>query len=156
MAVRPLLSQYPHLRALLRNDPVANAQFNAAISGLATPRRVGGSSEEQLEKSLAQAREKVTELTILLNKSKVAYEKSARCLRVLGEVIEAQLDLRPYSQDALEDRKYKIEFGPDQIRLALRLYWDALAYAMEDSLANTMLISDPAKDRLVKGDLDDE
>lgn len=156
MAPRPLLSQYPHLRSVLRNDPVANAQFNAAISGLGTPRRAGGSSEEQLEKSLAQAREKVTELTLLLAKSKAAYEKSARCLRVLGEVIESQLDLRPYTQDELEDRKYNIVFGPDKIRLALRLYWDALAYAMEDSLANTMVISDPAKDRIVKGDLDDE
>jgi hypothetical protein len=150
-----MLSQYPHLHHVLRNDPVANAQFNAAMSGLAPQRTSGESPEARLEKSLNHARERANVLSVEVGQLKQTNEKLVKFVRVLGETIEAQLDLQPWTLDDMEERKYNIAFKPDRVRMALRLYWDAVAKTMEDSITRTLVVHDPAAERATEEELDD-
>ncbi len=130
MSTSPLLSQYPHLHGVLRNDPAANAEFQKAISSLKT-RRDGGSGKEE---ELAAAQAKVLELEKKLDEAQKTLGKALRFMQILGGVMEEQTNLHPYTQDVTDKRRYEVSFSPDQIRLALRWYWTLLHDNMEQVL----------------------
>jgi hypothetical protein len=152
MPGRPILSKYPRLHSLLRRDPQANTEFNAALNEVSTD---GGSGEiikdlqEQLAQSESNLQEQLTKTTAALR----AQERTVRFIRLLGELLEAQTNFKPYVEDIAEQRKYSIEFSPAQIRMALRLYWDVVGQAMESTIARTAVL-DPALER--EGDDDSE
>lgn len=145
MPKRPTLSQYPHLHSILRNDPVANQQFNAAVSGLSLPR--GSTNANQMESALNSARQKVQEQAEEIAKFEAIRKRLTGFISLLGEVIESQVKLDAYSSDIDTRRKYSIVFTPDQIRLALRMHWDILAHSMENSIVRIVGIADPADER---------
>jgi hypothetical protein len=64
--------------------------------------------------------------------------KARRLITLLGETIEPQLNLRPYTQDIEERSSYEIKFNAAQIRLALSMYWDLLSREAEDKLIGLM------------------
>jgi hypothetical protein len=144
MARRPVLSEYPHLRNILRNDPIANQQFNAAISS------VNGS----LPSSGEDVNEKLEKLQRLYLEQSKNYEavsnqhrKDLRFIRLLGETMEKQTQLRPYSQDLQEQHSYPVTFTPEQVRRLLSIYWNLVAEETEIELSRTLKINDPAADR---------
>ena len=144
-ARRPILSKYPHLRAVLQNDARANAEFNAVLNECSSQE----SSSAELNQALEELRRSETNLQEQLNKATSAertLEKSIRFIRLLGELLEAQTNFSPYTEDLAEKRKYNIEFSPAQIRLALRWYWDVLGSAMENSITRSVVM-DPAAER---------
>jgi hypothetical protein len=138
MGRRPVLSQYPHLHNILRNDPVANQQFNAAISGLRLS--PADDDEPKLQKQLDEARKQTKAQEGKVQEASKLLQRQRSFIKILGETIEAQTNLEPYSADIDKGRKYNIEFSPDQIRVALRLYWDVTSQDMEASIARVVSI----------------
>lgn len=148
MGRRPVLSKYPHLHNILRNDPVANQQFNAAISGLnLSP---ADTDEPKLQKQLDEARKQTIAQEAKVKEASRLLQRQRSFIKILGETIEAQTDLEPYSADIDRGRKYNIEFTPDQIRVALKLYWDVTSQDMEASIARVVSI------KALQPDADDE
>lgn len=138
---KPELSNYPHLHNLLKRDPKANKEFQDALKdarGLASPPSDGEDA------ALETARRQVSELVRELQDKGKSQAKIIRFIRLLGEVMEPQLKLRRYSEDVLEHNTYNITFSANQIRLALRLYWNVVGDEMERSLAAVAVqASDP-------------
>jgi hypothetical protein len=145
MSGRPILSKYPRLHGLLRRDPQANTEFNAALNEVATD---GGTGEiiKDLQEQLARSEGNLQDQLTKTGTAVRAQEKTVRFIRLLGEILEAQTNFRPYVEDMAEKRKYTIEFSPAQIRMALRLYWDGVGQAMESTIARTVVL-DPAAER---------
>jgi hypothetical protein len=146
MPLRPILSKYPRLHGLLRKDTQANADFNALLNEVVNSPAGSSAAADSLQEKLNQSEANVQDL---LNKNAVAtrsVEKTVRFIRLLGELLEAQTNFKPYVEDIAEKRKYSIEFSPAQIRMALRLYWDVVGQAMESTIARTAVL-DPAADR---------
>jgi hypothetical protein len=98
--------------------------------------------QEQLARSEGNLQDQLTKTGTAVR----AQEKTVRFIRLLGEILEAQTNFRPYVEDMAEKRKYTIEFSPAQIRMALRLYWDVVGQAMESTIARTVVL-DPAAER---------
>lgn len=136
---RPLLSDYPHLHQILKNDPVANQQFNAALSGLVPAHTA--TRETQLQTELETARKKVISLEAQIKKDEATKYKQASFIKLLGDAVESQVQLDPYAKDINTGRKYNIEFTPDQVRVAMRLHWDLIAGSMETEIARVVSIS---------------
>lgn len=133
---RPALTSYTRLHSLLKNDAAANAQFNAYITELSNRLNMHGedATASELEKSqqnLAETLKKYTEILQFSNKAR-------RLLTLLGETIEPQVNLRPYTQDLEEKTAYTITFNARQLRLALSMYWDLLTREAEDKLLGSM------------------
>lgn len=139
---KPVLSNYPHLHSVLRNDTRANAEFNAILSAVGNP-SLGAAREQELTDSLESERTLRTEMQLELNKAKAVNEKTVRFIRLLGEVMEPQAQLRPYSQDVSTKATYDIKFNANQVRMALKLYWDVVADSMETALGGNDVV-DPA------------
>ena len=146
---RPALSSYPHLYNLLRNDPTANRDFNAILSAALSPQP--SASEDQLAE-LEVSRRNLQEAITKLQKQEKTQAKILRFISLLGEVIEPQAKLKPYSQDLLTKSHYDIRFSPDQIRMALHLFWDAVGERMENTIVKTVAMDDPAADRNLEDD----
>jgi hypothetical protein len=138
MGKRPVLSNYPHLHSILRNDPVANQQFNAAISGLSLPNT--GSEEARLQKQLDDMRKSLIAQETKVKEAGRLLMRQRAFIKLLGEVIESQTKLEPHTTDIDRGRRYDISFSPDNIRVALRLYWDILSKDMESSIARVVSI----------------
>lgn len=129
MARRPVLTNYPHLHNVLRNDPIANRDFNACLTEVGSP--VGtAESSEALQTALDNQAKLIKEVGDLQSE----LSKMKRFINLLGGVIEPQVHLRPYEQDASIQTSYEIKFNHNQIRTALRLYWEAVAQRMETKL----------------------
>lgn len=144
MSQQPGLSAHPYLHNLLRNDHRANTEFNAYVSSV-RGRRDGGSRHEELQKELEAANSRASEAVENLKKVELTMRKAVRFIKILGEVMETQLELQPYAQDVSTKNSYKIRFSADQVRLALSWYWDVLAEKMESVLRNN--VEDPADER---------
>lgn len=129
MPKRPVLSNYPHLHNLLRNDPVANREFNACLTEVNAPTRAEAPSS-----ALETALDAQTKLILEVTELKTQAVKMRRFIDILGAVIEPQVHLRPYIQDAAVQGTYDIKFSSNQLRMALRLYWDSVAQRMEDKV----------------------
>lgn len=138
MGRRPVLSKYPHLHNILRNDPVANQQFNAAISGLGLS--PADNEEPKLQKQLDESRKQTIAQEAKVQEASKLLQRQRSFIKLLGETIEAQTNLEPYSTDIDKGRKYNIVFSPDQIRVALRLYWDVTSQDMESSIARVVSV----------------
>lgn len=134
MSNQPLLSPYPYLLNLMRNDPRANTEFNAVISTIKKP-GVWEAKEQELHASIKALETHVTELQQRALKAEGGNTKAIRFIKILGERMETQLKLSPYEQDVSEKKHYDIQFSADQVRMALRWYWDVIAAGMEAALA---------------------
>lgn len=137
---KPVLSNYPSLLAVLRNNPQANAEFNAVLSTMSSS---GPDRAKELTDSLESERTLRAELQIELNKAKATNQKVTRFIRLLGEVMEPQVQLQPYVQDVSMKTSYDIQFNAHQVRMALHLYWDVMADNMEATLSAGAVV-DPA------------
>jgi hypothetical protein len=144
MAQRPVLSNYPHLHSILRNDPTANRDFNAILTAVSAPQT---SASEDTLAELELSRRNLQDTLTKLQKQEKTQAKILRFISLLGGVIEPQVRLSPYSQDLLTKTHYDVRFSPDQIRMALNLYWDAVGEGMENVIARTVKVDDPAADR---------
>jgi hypothetical protein len=120
----------------LKNDAAANAQFNAYINELSNRLNMHGedSSVADLEKSQQNLAETLKKYNALLTVN----SKTRRLLTLLGETIEPQVNLRPYTQDLEEKNTYTITFKARQLRLVLSRYWDLLTREAEDKLLGSM------------------
>ena len=142
---KPHLTNFPALHQLLRSSHQANTEFNAYVSALTSP----GASEQrekEYEAGLEAERIRAAEFEARAKKAEAVVAKSVRFIRLLGEVIESQLNLNPYVQDVSEKTHYDIRFGPGQIRMAVRWYWDVLSDKMEEVLTRDP-VADPADNR---------
>lgn len=125
---RPTLAQYPHLRQILKNDTTANLQFNQVIASLSGGFVSASKDNDQTAQRQRQLlNEKETELTALRKTLKEQQE----IITLLGEVIEPQTHLRPYTQDISDAGTYMVRFTAHQIREALRLHWQLIAQQTE-------------------------
>ncbi len=140
MPKQSILTNFPYLHNLLRNDVRANTDFNAIISQMSTS--LSAVEREQLQSSVDAERTLVRELREQLQKAAQLNIKAVRFIRLLGEIMESQTELKPYVQDVSEKRVYLIKFSADQIRFALRWYWDVLSAKMEEALRSQAV--DPA------------
>ena len=125
---RPVLSKYPHLRHILKNDAVANTQFNQAIAevsnGYAPAVASASKSSASNERRANEYFEKYEELRKTLRKQQDIITR-------LGEAIEPQTHLRPYTQDLADKSSYEITIGAQDIRNILALHWELLAERSE-------------------------
>lgn len=129
MSKRPTLAQYPHLRQILKNDPVANQQFNQAIAGISA-----GITEDSASipiRNVKRLQEQLTTNTAELAALQEMLKTQQAIITVLGETIEPQTHLRPYTQDLADAGTYEIRFTATQIREALRLHWELVARQSE-------------------------
>jgi hypothetical protein len=55
MARRPVLEKYPRLHSILRNDPAANAQFNACLAELQNALTAGADPRSLTATNLAKS-----------------------------------------------------------------------------------------------------
>src|SRR6478735_7215612 len=138
MGRRPMLENFPRLHALLRNDPIANAQFNACLTELQNSLTATADSSTATAAGLAKAEQNLADTlkkyTDLLRKT----SRVRRLVTLLGTAIEPQVLLRPYTQDIEERSSYDIKLDAGQLRLALSMYWDLLASEAEDKLSGRM------------------
>lgn len=143
MSNQPLLSKYPYLHNLMRNDPRANTDLNAIISELRNP-GAREFKENELRDSIKALEIRSKELEERAQKAEAVSRKGIRFIKILGELMETQLKLTPYTQDVSERKHYDIRFSADQVRLATRWYWDVAAESMETTLGRG--VRDPADD----------
>lgn len=142
---RPNLSNYPALLQALRSNNQVDTEFNAYVSSVTSP-GAAASREKEYEAGLAAERMRADEADARAKKAEDLLGKTTRFIKVVGEVIEGQLQLNPYVQDVSEKKRYEISFGPGQIRMALRWYWDVLGSKMEDVLAKSTVTDPIAED----------
>ncbi len=135
----PPLSNFPRLYNLLRSDPQANKEFNDYVSRIKSPVDAERRTKE-LTDSLESERILRNETQDTLRQVRAITQKSVRFIRLLGEVIEPQVNLTPYSQDVSMRTTYEIKFNATQIRMALKLYWDVLAENMENILMGDQVV----------------
>lgn len=134
MSNQPLLSAYPYLHNLMRSDPRANTEFNAIISSLKNP-GAREAKEQELQESIKALETHNAELKTVMTRVATAKLKAVRFIKILGPLMETQLRLSPYEQDVSQQKHYDIRFTADQVRMALRWYWDVVAESMEAALA---------------------
>lgn len=127
----------------MRNDPRANTEFNAIVSALKNP-GAREAKEKELQDACKSLETHANEQQQRALKAEGANAKAIRFIKILGELIETQLKLSPYAQDVSEKRHYDIRFSADQIRMAVRWYWDVVSDSMEAALAKGA--PDPADD----------
>lgn len=142
---RPLLSKYHYLRSILKHDAKANAEFNAAVTD-AVGSNIRGVAEVELQKQLEQSETNLQEYAVKYNSMVKLTEATVQFIRLLGETIETQTQLTPYTEDIAKIKDYTVHFTAAQIRLALHLHWDVIGKAMESQLARSLL-HDPAAER---------
>jgi len=140
---KPQLTNYPTLYQLLRSNHQANTEFNAYVSAINKP-GVQEAREHELQDSIKALEIRAQELQQRALKAETVLQKGVRFVKILGELMETQLQLTPYTQDVREAKHYDIRFSADQVRLATRWYWDVLANSMETTL--TRGAPDPADD----------
>ncbi len=131
MARRPVLTKYPHLQHILKNDTVANQQFNACLDEVSKWRPKFDGSVANNERLVQQLSELHATHKELLEFSKKAKKLLAR----FGAVIEPQVHLKPYTEDIAEKNEYVIKFTAAQIRAVLVLHWEVVAHNTEDIIA---------------------
>lgn len=129
---KPLLSSYPHLHNILRNDPRANEQFNALISKL----KLSVAHADPKDKQLANAEEVLKTLTEQLREAQVSLISVYRFVRAFGDVVESQFNLEPFTSEIRDDKKYFIELSPEHIRKLMSLYWEFLGKELERQIVN--------------------
>jgi len=139
---KPQLTNYPTLHQLLRSNHQANTDFNAYVSAINNP-GAQEAREQELQDSIKALETRAQELQQRAQKAEAALQKGVRFVKILGELMETQLQLTPYTQDVREAKHYDIRFSADQVRLATRWYWDVLANSMEATLTRG---EDPADD----------
>lgn len=128
---RPLLSQYPHLRQILKDDPIANQQFNQVLSGI----RSGVITDvKTTEQDLRQTTERLNLLLKTREEERTRLEDQRTVITLLGETIEPQVHLRPYTQDIAKDSHYDVTFSAHEIREILRLHWRLIAEEAEATI----------------------
>ncbi len=147
MRPRPALSDYPCLHGVLKSNPMANRQFNELLSR--SKSHVGDNTQVESLYADVDSRDKQIQKLLAreIELSKIAMRLS-KFVRVLGEVIEEQTDLTPYSSDVDNGKKYVIELTPSQVRTALILHWDTMAAKIESMLVPS--VSDPADARVLE------
>lgn len=143
MSNQSLLSRHPYLHNLLRNDPRANTEYNSIVSELRNP-GAQEAKEHELRVSIKALEVRNQELEERAQKAEHVAAKGVRFIKLLGELMETQLQLTPYTQDVRESKHYDIRFSADQVRLATRWYWDVAAESMEVTLSRG--VQDPADD----------
>lgn len=143
MSLQPLLSNHPYLHNLMRNDPRANTELNALISRIKSP-GASEAKEQELRDTIKALEIRAAELEARAVKAETVRSKGTRFIKILGELMETQLRLSPYAQDVSEKKHYEIRFSADQVRLAVRWYWDVVADSMETTLGSG--VRDPADD----------
>ena len=131
---KPQLSNYPALLQVLRNNNQANTEFNAYVSSLRSPGADDARAKEY-EQGLEAERIRASEAEARARKAEELNSKAVRFIKLLGEAVESQLKLRPFSQDVLEKSRYEISLTPSQTRIALRWYWDVISSKMEEAIA---------------------
>lgn len=131
---KPQLSSFPALHQLLRSNHQANTEFNAYVGAITTP-GAGQDREKEYEAGLEAERKRATECEERAKKAEALSGKATRFIKILGELIESQHQLKPYVQDVSEKNHYDIRFSPAQIRMAMRWYWDVLSSKMEEVLS---------------------
>lgn len=146
MPKRPILSTYPHLHHLLKNDHRANTEFNQVVSELTRFSATGTNAEVELAERLEVSETNLQKYIEQYKKMELLTEATVRFIRLLGENIEVQTQLTPYTEDLAKIKDYTVHFTAEQIRLALHLHWDVIGQAMENSLARTLIV-DPAAER---------
>ena len=87
MARRPVLTKYPHLQHILKNDTVANQQFNACLDEVSKWRPKFDGSVANNERLVQQLSELHTTHKELLAFSK----KAKKLLALFGAIIEPQV-----------------------------------------------------------------
>lgn len=142
--MKPKLSNYPRLHSAMRADPLLNREFNDYVSQIQSP-TAAEAREKELTDSLEAERVLRSEIQSKSTKLEEVTRKSLRFIKLLGEVIEPQVQLRPYEQDVSMKTHYDIRFNASQIRMALRLYWDAMSDFMERTLEGKGPV-DPVED----------
>lgn len=146
---RPILSNYPHLHSVLKNDSRANVEFNAAILEMTRFNARGNTVDAELVERLETSESNLQEYIEKYNEMEKLTEATVRFIRLLGENIEVQTQLTPYVEDLAKDKDYSIHFTAVQIRLALHLHWDVIGASMENAIGRS-LITDPAAERANK------
>jgi chemotaxis protein histidine kinase CheA len=129
MARKPILTDYPRLYFVLRQDPAANADFQKCIGKLTGTD--AAKSVKDLKSSVEAEQTLRTEAQAEAAKLKVELQKTVRFIRLIGELMESQTELSPYAQDVSEKKSYDIRFDANQIRRALQYYWATVAGDME-------------------------
>ena len=142
---KPQLSNYPALLQALRTSTQVNTEFNAYVSSITSPGSVVD-REKEYEDGLEAERTRADEAVARAKKTDALLDKTVRFIKILGEVIEGQLQLNPYTQDVLEKKRYEISFSAGQVRMALRWYWDVLGSKMEYVLAKNAAADPIAED----------
>ena len=142
---KPQIGNYPALLQALRASNQVNTEFNAYISSLTLPGATA-EREKEYENNLEAERTRASEADARAKKAEDLLTKSVRFIKVLGEVIESQLQLSPYAQDVSEKKRYEISFSAGQVRMAIRWYWDVLSTKMEDVLAKNAAADPIAED----------
>jgi hypothetical protein len=148
MSRRSQLENYPQLRDALKASTKVNTQFNTFVSTLRQPASTS-TIVERLDNELATTRMQLQDIAGSLEEATAVRKKLEEFVISLGEVLETQVSLAPYSQDVAKKRKYSIVFTPTQVRTAMRLYWEVVALVMEDRLLRVAKVEDPAADRSV-------
>jgi hypothetical protein len=138
-----MLSKYPRLHQLLKNDSQANTEFNAAIAEVT---RFSSAPEESLVAQLETSETNLQKCLDKCTKMEKLTEATVRFIRLLGETIEVQTQLSPYTEDLAKNKDYTVHFTAEHIRLALHLHWDIIGSAMENELLRTVVV-DPAAER---------
>ena len=128
MSGRPLLAQYPHLRQILKNDPIANQQFQQALAGSTNS---GLSTSRTTERELARLTLRIETLLKDHAAEKATLKEQGGIIKLLGEAMEPQVHLRPYTQDIAEDGHYEVKFTAHQVREILRIHWHLIAMEAE-------------------------
>lgn len=123
-----VLSKYPHLRQMLKNDPVANQQFNQAMSEV---RNGFVGLSHSTETDVRRATASLNALKDARAADQVRLKDQDTVITLLGEAIEPQLHLRPYTQDIADDSHYEVKFSAHQVREILRLHWHLIAVRAE-------------------------
>lgn len=132
MGKRPALEAYPHLHSVLKNDPTANAQFQACLSAAIGQGGSPGIDEIKLKTDLEKMQSELSKLVAKHQKLLQTADKAKRVIKLLGGIVEPQLQLKPYVQDISEEREYIIKFSPRNIRLFLQMHWDLISQETED------------------------
>lgn len=146
MSRRSQLEGYPQLRDALRGNTKANTQFNAFVSSLRQPASTS-TIVARLDDELASTRMQVQSMARSLEEAEAVRRKLEEFVISLGEVLETQVSLAPYSQDVARKRKYTIVFTPSQVRTAMRLYWEVVSLVLKNKILRVAKVEDPAADR---------
>lgn len=138
MGRRPALEAYPHLHSVLRKDPAANAQFQACLSAATGPEGILGADTDKLRSELMRAQNDLSNLVAKYQMLLKTADKAKRVIKLLGGIMEPQLQFKSYMQDLVEKREYVVKFSPQNVRLFLQMYWDLVSQETEDIIVGRL------------------